>query len=84
MKVRRETLFSIVLDEAASLLTEPGDNNPEYDRALVELTCQVLGLSTDESREPIERLLRTRQDRMLRRSTNRRSTNQSTDSEVES
>jgi hypothetical protein len=78
MKVRRETLFSIVLDEAASLLTEPGDNNPEYDRALVELTCQVLGLSTDE-REPIERLLRTRQNRMLTRSTKRRST-----SEVES
>lgn len=33
---------------AADLLTDPGDSNPEYDRAIVELTCSLLGIPTDE------------------------------------
>ena len=35
-----------VLREAASLLSEDGEN-PEYDRAITELTCAVLGVSTE-------------------------------------
>lgn len=35
-----------VLDTAASLVTDD-DSNPEYDRAIVELTSYLLGIDTD-------------------------------------
>lgn len=44
---RQFTSHSHVLIEAGDLLSEHGDN-PEYDRAIVELTTRLLGRSHDE------------------------------------
>jgi len=38
----------VLIDAAASLLTEPEDENPEYDRALTELVTRAFGLTSDE------------------------------------
>ena len=35
------------IEVARSLKTEPGDSNPEYDRALVEMTIRLAGLDDD-------------------------------------
>ena len=35
-----------LLQEAADLLSDSGENE-EYDRAIVELSCRILGVSTD-------------------------------------
>lgn len=46
---------------AADLMSEDAEN-PEYDRALVELVCDLLpGVSTDD-RETVERLLRAHRE----------------------
>lgn len=45
-----------VLTEAADLLTED-DTNPEYDRAIVELSTRLLGFS-DEQKEYVAGVLR--------------------------
>lgn len=44
MTDRNNALAKLVIGEARGLRTEDG-SNPEYDRALVELTCRVLGYS---------------------------------------
>lgn len=41
---------------AAGLLSEDGEN-PEYDRAITELTCEMLGLNTD-AKDHVHQLLR--------------------------
>lgn len=46
---------------AVNLLSEDGEN-PEYDRACVEIVTEFLGLSMDE-REAVLGLLRSRRDR---------------------
>jgi hypothetical protein len=38
--------FTHVLRAAADLLSDDGEN-PEYDRAITELTCDLLSVSTD-------------------------------------
>lgn len=45
-----------VINNAALLLSEDGEN-PEYDRAIVELTSAALGVSSDDY-DAVERLLR--------------------------
>jgi len=45
-----------LITEAASLLSEHGEN-PEYDRAIVELTTRLLG-GTDENRGRVAAQLR--------------------------
>lgn len=42
---------------AARDLRSVGGTNPEYDKALVELTATVLGCATDEDRVYIEHLI---------------------------
>lgn len=43
----------LVIDVAADLLSEDGENL-EYDRAVCEMTCRLLGLPTDvEMIEPV-------------------------------
>jgi hypothetical protein len=44
-----------LLDIASGLKSEDGEN-PEYDRALVEVCCNAAGMSTD-SRDIMERAL---------------------------
>jgi len=39
--------FEHVLRAASELLSEDEDANPEYDRAIVELTCDLLSISTE-------------------------------------
>ena len=46
----------IIKDAARNLASEEGEN-PEYDRALVELAGELLGYSTSEDREYVENLL---------------------------
>jgi hypothetical protein len=46
-----------ILTAAADLLSVDGEN-PEYDRALVELSCALLGMGTDDHRESISLILR--------------------------
>lgn len=43
-----------ILDVASSLICEEGeeDVNPEYDRAIAEMTRDILGLDTDEYTVP--------------------------------
>ena len=49
-----------VLDCAAGLRSEHGEN-PEYDRALVEMSMQLLGISEDEpGRDTVKRLIGVR------------------------
>jgi len=45
----------VLIDAARSLRTED-DSNPEYDRALVELTCRTLGFG-EESQSLMARLI---------------------------
>lgn len=45
-----------MMEAAADLLSE-GDN-PEYDRALIELVAVILGLSPDDHRTIVEDLIR--------------------------
>lgn len=47
----------VILSEAASLLSEDGEN-PEYDRAIVELTTRLLGHS-DEHQPKVAAALRS-------------------------
>lgn len=48
-----------LLQEAADLLSVEGDNT-EYDRAIVELTMSLLGLSSDDvDKRSMDALLRT-------------------------
>ena len=49
-----------LLHEAADLMTQ-GDDNPEYDRAIVELVSRVLGVSTDD-RDVVEAVIRGLQE----------------------
>lgn len=54
-----------VLNAASDLVSEEGEN-PEYDRALVEMSCRMLGLSTDENRTTLAHLIGVKQsDRMM-------------------
>jgi hypothetical protein len=46
-----------VMRTAADLMSSEGENH-EYDRALVEMTTNLIGLSTDEDRATVERILR--------------------------
>lgn len=46
----------LVLDAATSLVIEE-NNNPEYDRALVEMSCRLLGLPIDENSDTIAELI---------------------------
>ena len=46
-----------ILNKAAGLLTVERGTNPEYDRALVDLCCDLLGLGTDEYRGEVEAAL---------------------------
>lgn len=47
-----------IINEARALRGDaPRDTNPEYERALVELTAHVLGVATDEDRPLIEALV---------------------------
>lgn len=46
-----------LLVTAASLLSEHGEN-PEYDRAIVELTTELLGHSITDYRDDVHRTLR--------------------------
>ena len=47
-----------MLDEARDLCSED-DSNPEYDRALIELTCRCFGIGQDDPRrDTIEREIR--------------------------
>lgn len=45
-----------LLESGASLMSVDGEN-PEYDRAIVEIVCTALGVSTDE-RDDMEAMLR--------------------------
>lgn len=45
-----------ILAEARDLRTEDG-TNPEYDRALVELSCRVLGLSCADDGAMVARII---------------------------
>ncbi len=45
-----------LLTQAADLLSDTGEN-PEYDKAIVELVCAQLGVTTD-ARSEVESLLR--------------------------
>lgn len=49
-------LRKIAFEAADDLRSEDGEN-PEYDRALVEMCCRMLNLSTDEHRHTIMALL---------------------------
>jgi len=58
---RRGTVsVSALLADAGSLLSDGDGDNPEYDRALVEMTGRVLGipLDTDEARYAVLTMLR--------------------------
>ena len=46
-----------IIMAAAGLLSEEGENS-EYDRALVEVTCTLMGLSVEENRKRVEQILR--------------------------
>lgn len=46
-----------LLVTAADLLSEHGEN-PEYDRAIVELTCRLLGHPDDEWKDDVRTTLR--------------------------
>ena len=50
-----------VIYEAKGLRSEHGEN-PEYDRALVELSMRILNLSEDDREELIYRILKERSD----------------------
>jgi hypothetical protein len=60
------TYHQDIVSAAARLLTEDG-SNPEYDRAIVELTSDLLGLTQDD-KQGVEDILRVRQvvEHMLR------------------
>lgn len=45
-----------ILDAASGLVSEDGEN-PEYDRALVELTATLLGLPIDDNRALVARAI---------------------------
>jgi hypothetical protein len=46
-----------IIAEARALRTEAPDRNPEYDRALVELSCRVLGLSCADDGYTVARII---------------------------
>jgi len=48
-----------VLAIIADLLTDVPGDNPEYDRACVEIASGVLGLDTDDARSAVYALLRS-------------------------
>lgn len=48
--------MNALLSNAADLLSDDGANL-EYDRAIIELTCRLLGVST-ECRDSVEEILR--------------------------
>lgn len=50
-----------VMSAALDLLTEPGDENPEYDRALMELVCSLVGLSMEHKDDMLMTLLMFRE-----------------------
>lgn len=50
-----------VLAAAAGLISEDGEN-PEYDRAIVEMTSELLGLPITDNREMVERTIREWRD----------------------
>lgn len=46
-----------VLAVAHGLISEDGDN-PEYDRAITEMTCELLGLPITDNRDMVAELIR--------------------------
>lgn len=52
IKVRATSIKNLI-DEARDLRSESGEN-PEYDRALVELVTRACGISHDEGHDEIE------------------------------
>ena len=51
-----EQIESFIVRQARGLRSEDGEN-PEYDRALVELTARLLGLTDDDLEQVKERIL---------------------------
>ncbi len=47
------TCLQRLVQEAACLLTEPPDENPEYDRALVEIVAFMCDLSREEAQRTL-------------------------------
>lgn len=47
-----------ILDIAAGLISEDAENS-EYDRAVVEMTCDLLALSITDNRDTVERMIRS-------------------------
>lgn len=45
-----------IIGIAAGLVSEDGEN-PEYDRALVEVTCEALGVPITDNREAVAQLI---------------------------
>jgi len=50
--------MSDIINKARDLRSVEGEN-PEYDRALVELTASILGLPIDEFRDSLSELILT-------------------------
>lgn len=48
-----------IIRTAADLLSDTVDENPEYDRAIVELTANLLGLGREEMRPWVAAILET-------------------------
>lgn len=55
-RIAFKVLRDLALDAASDLVSEEGEN-PEYDRALVEMTCRLLDLDTDEHRHTVAALI---------------------------
>ena len=53
----KESIWTRIIKDAARNLASEEGENPEYDRALVELAGELLGYSTSEDREYVENLL---------------------------
>lgn len=49
---------SEILAIAHGLISEESAPNPQYDRALVEMTCALLGWPIDDNRGVVEELIR--------------------------